>query len=191
MIIGRILSPVHALGPGARIGLWVKGCSKNCPGCMSTDLQAMDGESIDVKSLADVILHLAKMNAIKALTISGGDPFEQAESLKEFLTIIRNSFEDILVYTGFTLKEIMQGAAGECGIDCIDLIDVLIDGRYVQDDNAAECVLRGSANQKIIFLNKEIEEKYVEYMRMGRMVEIFHHSDETIIVGILNKEEHE
>lgn len=191
MIIGRIISPVHALGPGARIALWVKGCSKNCPGCMSTDLQAMDGESINVKSLADAVLHLAKMNAIKALTISGGDPFEQAESLKEFLSIIRNSFEDILVYTGFTLEEIMQGASGQSGIDCLDLIDVLIDGRYEKANNISECILRGSTNQKINFLNKNVEEKYNEYMKIGRMVETFHHGDETIVVGILNKEEHE
>ena len=191
MIIGRILSPVHALGPGARIGLWVKGCSKNCPGCMSADLQAEDGENIDVKSLADAVLQLAKMNSIKALTISGGDPFEQAESLKEFLSIIRNSFEDILVYTGFTLQEIMQGSSGQNGIDCLHLIDVLIDGRYEEANNASECVLRGSSNQNIIFLKRNIEGIYLEYMKMGRMVETFQHSDETIVVGILNKEEHE
>lgn len=191
MIIERILSPVHALGPGARIALWVKGCSKNCQGCMSTDLQAIDGENIAVTSLADAVLHLSKMNAIKALTISGGDPFEQADSLKEFLLIIRNSFEDILVYTGFTLEEIKQGAAGQSGIDCLQLIDVLIDGRYEIANNISECILRGSTNQKIYFLNKKVEEKYSDYMKVGRMVETFHHGDETIVVGILNKEEHE
>ena len=191
MIIGRILSPVHALGPGARIALWVKGCSKKCQGCMSTDLQAMDGEHIAVTSLADAVLHLSKMNAIKALTISGGDPFEQADSLKEFLSIIRNSFEDILVYTGFTLEEIKQGASGQSGIDCLQLIDVLIDGRYEIANNTSECILRGSTNQKIYFLNRSIEEKYIDYMKIGRMVETFHHGDETIVVGILNEEEHE
>ena len=191
MIIGRILAPVHALGPGKRIALWVKGCSKNCPGCMSTDLQAMDGDSVDVRSLADTVLHLAKMNAIKALTISGGDPFEQAESLKEFLSIIRNSFEDILVYTGFILEEIRQGVSGQSGIDCLQLIDVLIDGRYEKNNNISECILRGSTNQKINFLNKNIKEKYIKYMKIGRMVETFYHGDEIIVVGILNKEEHE
>ena len=191
MIIGRILSPVYALGPEARIALWVKGCSKNCQGCMSTDLQAMDGENIAVTNLADAVLHLGKMNDIKALTISGGDPFEQADSLKDFLSIIRNSFEDILVYTGFTLEEIKQGASGQSGIDCLQLIDVLIDGRYERDNNVSECILRGSTNQKIYFLNKNVEEKYIDYMKMGRMVETFHHGDETIVVGILNKEEHE
>lgn len=188
MIIGRVLAPVHALGPGARIALWVKGCSKNCPGCMSTDLQAMDGKNIDAKSLADVVLHLARLNAIKALTISGGDPFEQAESLKEFLSIIRNSFEDILVYTGFTLEEIKQGASGQSGIDCLDLLDVLIDGRYEEVNNISGCALRGSTNQNINFLNQNIKKRYFEYMKMGRMVETFHHNDEIVVVGILNKE---
>jgi anaerobic ribonucleoside-triphosphate reductase activating protein len=191
MIIGRILSPVYALGPGARIGLWVKGCSKKCPGCMSVDLQVGDGENIDEKNLADAMLQLAKMNDIKAITISGGDPFEQAEALKEFLLSIRGSFEDILVYTGYTLQEIMQGASGQSGIDCINLIDVLIDGRYEEANNVSDSVLRGSSNQNINFLNQSIEGTYLEYMKMGRMVETFQHSDETIVVGILNKEEHE
>lgn len=191
MIIGRILSPVYALGPEARIALWVKGCSKNCSGCMSTDLQDMNGEKVEEDSLAKAVLHLAKMNDIKSLTISGGDPFEQAESLKKFLSIIRGYFKDILVYTGFTLEEIMQGASGQNGIDCLDLIDVLIDGRYEEANNMADCVLRGSTNQNINFLNKNVEEIYLEYMRKGRMVETFLHNDETIVVGILNKEEHE
>lgn len=191
MIIGRILSPVYALGPGARIALWVKGCSKNCPECMSADLQDMNGENVEEDSLAKAVLHLAKMNDIRSLTISGGDPFEQAESLKKFLSIIRGYFKDILVYTGFTLEEIMQGVSGKNGIDCLDLIDVLIDGRYEEANNMADCVLRGSTNQNITFLNKNVEEIYLEYMRMGRMVETFLHNDETIVVGILNKEEHE
>lgn len=191
MIIGRILSPVYALGPGARIALWFKGCSKNCPGCMSEDLQNMEGKSVDAKAVAEVVVHLAKMNAIKSLTISGGDPFEQAESLKEFLSIIRDYFEDILVYTGFTLEEIKQGISGQSGIDCLQLIDVLIDGRYEEANNISDCILRGSINQKIYFFNRNIEKKYIEYMNRGRLVETFHYDDETIIVGILNKEEHE
>lgn len=191
MIIGRILSPIHALGPGTRVGLWVKGCSKQCPGCMSGDLQSVDGEDIDVSNLADVVLQLARMNDIKAITISGGDPFEQVYALKELLLSIRDYFEDILVYTGYTLQEIKQGVSGQCGIDCLSLIDVLIDGRYEETRNVSECVLRGSLNQNIIFLNQGIEGVYTEYMKMGRMVETFQHSDETVVVGILNKEEHE
>lgn len=191
MIIGRILSPVHALGPGSRVGLWVKGCSKKCPGCMSTDLQPRDGENIDANNLADVVLQLAKMNGVKAITISGGDPFEQSDALKELLISIRGFFEDILVYTGYTLNEIKQGVSGQSGIDCLSLIDVLIDGRYEETNNISGCVLRGSSNQNIIFLNQSIEGVYTEYMKMGRMVETFQHGDEMVVVGILNKEEHE
>jgi anaerobic ribonucleoside-triphosphate reductase activating protein len=191
MIIERVLSPVYALGPGARIALWTRGCSKNCPGCMSAELQDGDGKYIDEKSLAEAVIHLAKMNHMNALTVSGGDPFEQAGALKEFLKYVRSYFEDILVYTGFTWKEIHEGAAGPYGTECLDFIDVLIDGRYEALKNTKSCVLRGSTNQTIIFLNKDLEEKYRDYMKNGRMAETFVHNDETIIVGILNKEEHE
>lgn len=191
MVIERILAPVYALGPGPRIAIWVRGCSKKCQGCMSEELQSKNGNSVDEKDLAEVVIRLAKINGIKALTVSGGDPFEQAESLNVFLKMVRSHFNDILVYTGFTFDEIQAGIAGQSGLDCLRVIDVLIDGRYEEQNNDNDCVLRGSANQKIIFLNKAIESVYRDYLKKGRMIEPFIHNDETIIVGILNREEHE
>ena len=55
---------------------------------------------------------------------------------------------------------------------------MLIDGRYEETNNVSGCVLRGSSNQNIIFLNQSIEGVYTEYMKMGRMVETFQHGDE-------------
>ena len=154
-------------------------------------MQDPDGREIDDAALADVIVQIAGRGRCKGLTVSGGDPFEQPKALLRFLECARESFDDILVYTGYELSEIMDGVAGDCGIECLRYIDVLIDGRYQKKLNVPDCVLRGSTNQKIHFLNKEKKPIYDEYMKRGRIVESFVHDNVTVITGILNEEARE
>lgn len=191
MVIGRLLSPVHSLGPGERVCLWTQGCNKKCEGCISPDLQSTQGTKIGNQQLSQLIIQVAKKASCSGLTISGGDPFEQPDDLLELLRLTREAFSDILVYTGYTLDEIQKGCAGSAGNECLKYIDVLIDGRYVKKLNAPNCVLRGSSNQKIHFLNEGKRTLFVEYMKRGRIIESFVHDNKTIITGILNEEENQ
>lgn len=189
MIIGRLLSPVHSLGPGERVCLWTQGCRKRCIECISPELQNFCGTEIDEQALSQIIIRVAEIGCCTGLTISGGDPFEQAEAMLGILQRVRSFFDDILVYTGFELKEILTGCAGDAGIQCLGYIDVLIDGRYEKSLNTPDCVLRGSTNQMVHYLNKGKIPLYTEYMKKGRILETFVHDKETIITGILNAEE--
>ena len=189
MVVGRILSPVHSLGPGERICLWTQGCSKACDGCISPELQSKEGNEIEEVILADLIVRIARKCNCTGLTISGGDPFEQGDSLLLLLKSVRNTFDDILVYTGYTLQSIQNGVAGDAGKACLDFIDVLIDGPYIKALNKPDCVLRGSTNQIIHFLNGEKQTIYEDYMKKGRIIESFIHNNKTILTGILNEVE--
>lgn len=191
MVIGRLLSPVHSLGPGERVCLWTQGCSKKCNGCISPDLQTTQGAIIDNRKLAHLIIRVAKKGGCSGLTVSGGDPFEQPNDLLEILQLTGDAFDNILVYTGYTLEEIHNGCVGVSGIECLKYIDVLIDGRYKKELNTRDCVLRGSSNQIIHYLNEGKRDLFVEYMRKGRIIESFVHGDKTIITGILNEEENQ
>lgn len=191
MVIGRLLSPVHSLGPGERVCLWTQGCSKNCVGCISPELQTAHGAVINNKKLSQLILLVAKKGSCSGLTISGGDPFEQPEDLLEVLRLTREAFDNILVYTGFTIEEIRKGCSGESGIECLKYIDVLIDGRYEKNLNTSNCILRGSSNQCIHYLNEASKDLFVKYMEKGRIIESFVHDNKTIITGILNEEENQ
>ena len=191
MVIGRLLSPIHSLGPGERVGLWTQGCSKKCNGCISPDLQTAHGTIVDNQRLSQLIIQVAKKGSCSGLTISGGDPFEQPDDLLEILQLTRDMFDNILVYTGFTLAEIHNGCADDSGIECLKYIDVLIDGRYIKKLNARDCVLRGSSNQIIHDLNEEKKTLFDEYMKKGRIIESFVHDGKTIITGILNEEENQ
>ena len=182
MKIARILSPITALGPGRRVGVWCQGCKKKCECCISPEMQPDDlRKNIPIEILTKIVVETANRDGCDALTISGGDPLEQSWELKKFLEALRGRFEDILLYTGFTYEEIMRN---KMMLQCIDLVDVLIDGRYVREENQPICVLRGSLNQRIIYINKQLEQKYTEYIKKGRMTESFVHGDHIISVGI-------
>lgn len=187
MIVGQLLSPVHSLGPGNRVCLWVQGCSKDCPGCISPEFQKFQGNQVSEDALARLLVHTARKGNCTGLTISGGDPFEQATALLRLLQLVKDEFEDILVYTGFELQEITRGCSGKAGIACLKLIDVLIDGVYIKELNRPDCVLRGSSNQSIYYLNPDLESVYTEYMKLGRILETFSHGDQVIITGIMNE----
>ena len=132
-------------------------------------------------------MQTAERNHCDGLTVSGGDPFEQPKALHRLLSLVRDGFSDILVYTGYTLEEIRKGISGAEGINALTLIDVLIDGKYVEELNQPDVLLRGSANQVIHYLNLEMRNRYTEYMKRGRIAETFIHNDTVIITGILNR----
>lgn len=189
MLIARILSPVHSLGPGDRVCLWTQGCKKRCRGCISPELQPYSGNEIDEDVLAKILIQVARKNNCTGITISGGDPLEQSQALLELLTLLRNEFDDILVYTGFEFQDIQDGLVGIEAKKCLDYLDVLIDGKYIDELNDKDCVLRGSSNQNIHFITKGLAPIYAEYMKQGRILENFVHNQNTIVTGIFNKEE--
>lgn len=189
MLIARILSPIHSLGPGDRVCLWTQGCKKRCKGCISPELQPYGGNEVDENVLAKILTQVARKNNCTSITISGGDPLEQPQALLRLLAILRNEFDDILVYTGFELQDIQDGLIGIEAKKCLDYLDVLIDGKYIDELNYKDCVLRGSSNQNIHFINNELAPIYAEYMKQGRILESFVHNQNTIVTGIFNKEE--
>lgn len=67
MVIGRLLSPVHSLGPGERVCLWTQGCSKKCVGCISPDLQGTLGTKIDNVKLSQLIIQVAEKGSCTGL----------------------------------------------------------------------------------------------------------------------------
>ena len=186
MKIARIISPIHALGPGNRVGLWVQGCTRNCSHCISPELQSFNISDMPEEAVVAALLQASALNGCKGLTISGGEPFEQPEALLKVLKGVRKSFSDILVYTGFKIEEILGGQCGECGRLALQYIDVLIDGPYEDTLNTSDCILRGSSNQMIHFLNGDIRDTYSEYMSQGRILETFVHNSNLIIVGIID-----
>jgi len=136
----------RANGPGARFVIWFQGCTLGCRGCFNpaTHPEA-GGHTIAVDALLDEIAAAAARGSIEGITLSGGEPFEQPEAALAVLRGARRLGLSTLAFSGFTLEELR---AQPLGADLLDVLDVLIDGRYVAAERLGRG-LRGSANQRI------------------------------------------
>ncbi len=157
MIISHWLYPVNVLGPGDRIVLWTQGCHRKCKGCVSPELQLYDGIDYPISYLLNIINGLLNNEKIQGVTISGGEPFEQADELLELCNGIMTN--DILVYTGYSYSELIE----VYGKNVLSVIGVLITEPFVEELNDG-LPLRGSSNQQIIYLDKHLEKKYNKYL---------------------------
>lgn len=180
MYIARILYPVKVLGPGNRVAIWFSGCIHGCSGCSNPELWEQKPEhNISLEGLRKIIMPVADQYKIDGFTITGGDPFCQPEALKELIGYLRTISQDILVYTGYELEEL----SAEYG-DILQKISVLIDGKYIEARNHG-AMLKGSDNQRIIYIDKSMEGKYRQYVeRKHRQIQNFPTSDGIISVGI-------
>ena len=188
MNVARILYPVRVLGPGNRIGIWLCGCNRKCPGCSNPELWMPQKKyEIQVDHLLELINQVWSANRIDGFTISGGEPFLQSEELSSFIERIHHISCDILVYTGFTLQELRQ-KKDPFVERIISSISVLVDGPYLQDQNE-NVFLRGSKNQCVYILNEKYRMKYDNYLENGKNeIQNFISKDGVISVGIHRKD---
>ena len=186
MLIDRIYAPVTTLGAGTRIAVWTVGCSKHCKGCANPELwSANPGKSMDDARLADALVGMARHSGIRRITFTGGDPFEQPESLVRVLSVIRPHFDDILVYTGFTLDELRAEASRKLAVDAaLEHIDVLVDGPYVEALNDGVCAMRGSSNQRVHVFNVGLRDDYDAALKQPRRIQNVHFGGTFMSVGI-------
>lgn len=180
MYIARILYPVKVLGPGDRVAIWLSGCNHYCKGCSNPELWEQKVEhNISMNSLKKILEPIIENYIIEGFTITGGDPFFQPEALRELLPYLQTINKDILVYTGYKYKELLTQYK-----DILKYIVVLIDGKYMEEYNYGS-VLRGSDNQRIIFLDNYFKTKYMEYMNQKHsQIQNFTTKDGIISVGI-------
>ena len=185
MYIDRILYPIYTLGPGSRVVIWTKGCSKKCKNCSNPELWNINkSKNRDVKSLFQIILNISKENHIDGITFTGGDPLEQFNELIEFVGLLKNITNDILVYTGDYFKDLGKDIQEEIKKN----IPILIDGPYIDELNFKDVKLRGSKNQNIIFFNKKLKNIYKKYMIKDRMIQNVIMGQKLISIGIHNKQ---
>ncbi|MDR2354353.1 MAG: radical SAM protein [Deltaproteobacteria bacterium] len=152
--IGFIFAPVVVLGPGRRVGLWLKGCSRECPECISPELWPKEPSNYhDIEDIFVQILELAAKYDCNGVTISGGEPFEQLSSLKILLSRLQPVLSDILIYSGYSYLQWEEYYPDIKNISC------LIDGAF-EKDNPCDEGWKGSNNQKMIIYSQNFENIY-------------------------------
>ena len=152
-----------ANGEGIRTSLFVSGCRNRCRGCFQPETWAFDYGSPFTDDVRDEIYRTMESSSVRGLTVLGGEPMEPENqaALYPFLLEFKEKFPDktVWLFTGNLYEEL----TGECGSHpkCLDitapllsLVDILVDGRFVEEKKRLGLRFRGSLNQRIIDLNK-------------------------------------
>lgn len=149
--VAEICSATRALGPGLRAALWVQGCPLRCPGCISPDwLSFKESHLLSPEEVAD---HLLADPKVDGISLSGGEPTAQAPALAQLLRILRKRRElHILCFSGYRFETLLHRPPESGVADLLDLIDLLIDGPYLQSLNQGD-TFAGSSNQRMIQLS--------------------------------------
>ncbi|HBC73270.1 MAG TPA: radical SAM protein [Candidatus Wallbacteria bacterium] len=184
IFVDLIYHPVLALGPGERTGLWTRGCTIRCPGCSADHAwEFLEEYKMKTEEAVGEILKYAKAGC-RALTISGGEPFDQPEALNALLEAVRRGgVNDIFIYSGYPYETLKKKYGG-----ILDKTDVLIDSPF-QAGTPSKELWRGSGNQNMIILtgNKILKEKYEAFAADnsgGRKLQVITHKDKVYIIGI-------
>ena len=154
----HFLPTSRANGPGLRAVAWFQGCTLGCPGCFNHQTHSRRGGYwISVDQLFSQISAL--QNQVQGVTISGGEPLQQMRPLLKLLSRLRDeTVLSILLFSGYTWTEIERMPMGK---HVLDLLDVLVAGRYLQDQPRGRGLL-GSKNQQIYFLSQRYSAKDVQ-----------------------------
>ena len=155
--VHRMLPRVITLGPGLRLALWVQGCFRRCPGCITPDSRPLDGGR--QQTVSEIAAAFLREPGHEGITISGGEPFLQAGALCRLIDLIREQRDcGVIVYTGYTLEELEAKAENESAVgELLGMIDILVDGRYEEKLRNLTLVYCGSENQRVIDMNKTRE----------------------------------
>ncbi len=158
-----------ANGPGVRVSLFVSGCTHHCKGCFNEIAWDFDYGQPFTQETIEHILSLLKPAHIKGITLLGGEPFEPQNqpALVALLRQIREKYPEksIWAFSGYLFdKDIQPGKLGDPAVtaEFLSYLDVLVDGRFVEEKKDLTLRFRGSSNQRIIDVP--------ESLRQGRVV---------------------
>ena len=148
-------------GEGVRCSLYVSGCMFNCKGCFSAAAQKFDYGFPYDDELEEEIINDLRQPFVQGLTILGGEPMANTQVAIRIAKRVRKEFghtKDIWCWTGFTWEELHREGETPDKLELLDLIDVLVDGRYIEALKSDSIQFRGSTNQRVIDVPKSIKE---------------------------------
>lgn len=140
-------------GPGLRYAVFVQGCPHACPGCHNPDSQPAEGG--EVHSVQEVLADIRKNPLVQGVTLSGGEPFQQAAACAELAEALKAEGLNVWTYTGGLFEDLMANG-GDDAQRLIRSTDVLVDGPFVEARRSLDLKWRGSSNQRLIDVAKSL-----------------------------------
>ena len=141
-------------GPGVRVSVFMQGCAFHCKNCFNPETWDFDGGKEFSQSTIDEVLSLCDKPQVKGLSILGGEPMHpnNIEATTKLAKAFKERFPDknIWAWSGFKFDEDLKDK------EVMKYIDVLVDGRYVDELHNPMLKWRGSSNQRVIDVQKSL-----------------------------------
>lgn len=167
MHYGNIKPLDIADGEGIRVSLFVSGCRNHCKNCFQPETWDFAYGSEYTQQTEEEILKLLAPDYVSGLTLLGGEPFEPENQrvLTELLKKVRKAYPQKTVwsYTGYTFDMLNTEGHPRCEVtdEMLSMIDVLVDGRFIDELKNISLRFRGSSNQRVIDVRKTLETKEI------------------------------
>lgn len=149
-----------ANGEGVRTSVFVSGCRHMCKNCFNEVAWGFDYGDDYTKETHDELIKSVEPYYVQGMSFLGGEPFEKENQadLLQLATDMKATYPDktLWIYTGFTLEELHGNsrASGETAEKLLEVCDVLVDGRFVENLKDISLKFRGSSNQRVINMNE-------------------------------------
>lgn len=160
MNYGEIKKTDIADGIGVRVSVFVSGCTHHCKNCFNEATWDFNYGKPYTSETEKEIMNALKPMYISGLTLLGGEPFEplNQRELVKLLRKVRSElpYKTVWCYSGYTYEELTgkSKAVCECTDEMLSMIDVLVDGEFVEEKKDIRLKFRGSSNQRIIDIDK-------------------------------------
>ena len=165
MHVGEVMTADVANGEGMRVSVFVSGCRNHCKGCFQPQTWDFNYGREYTPEIEQFIIDELSKSYYDGITILGGDPMEpeNQEPVLQLLRRIKKELPDknVWAYTGYVYdrdlvpggKRFVDGVTREL----LESIDILIDGRFVEELKNLMLNFRGSSNQSIIKMKETLE----------------------------------
>ncbi len=175
MNYGEIKNFDIANGEGVRVSLFVSGCTHHCKGCFNPETWCFDYGKNFTQETEDSIIEMLSFPYIDGLSLLGGEPFEPSNQ-REIVKLLRRvraelPEKNVWCYTGYLFdKELLNESRARCEVtdEMLSMIDVLVDGEFIEEKKDISLVFRGSSNQRIIDVKASLEKGEVIYYTLRR-----------------------
>ncbi|WP_314156756.1 anaerobic ribonucleoside-triphosphate reductase activating protein [Stomatobaculum longum] len=166
MNYGQVFYADTANGIGARISLFVSGCTHHCPGCFNEETWDFNFGDPFTREVEDDIIEHLRPSYIDGLSLLGGEPME-AQNQRALLPFLERLKQEVphatvWIYSGYTFEELLDETNSRCHTEAtrriLELADILVDGKFILAEKDVKLRFRGSRNQRILELKESLKE---------------------------------
>ena len=148
-------------GPGVRVSVFMQGCEFHCKNCFNPETWSFENGKDFTQGTIDEVLNLCNQDYIKGLSILGGEPMhpKNIDGTTKLAKAFKEKYpnKNLWMWSGFQFDKDLKDK------EVMKYVDVLVDGRYIDEMHNPTLKWRGSTNQRVIDVQKSLKDKKLTF----------------------------